>query len=387
MSAGHAVDVLEASGLRVIGHTDLGGQGDCMHVNVTADGYAYVGHMGDSRAGTSVVDVRDPRAPRPVGRVDTPPGTHSHKVQVVDDLLMVNYERNPAEPGATEWQAGVRLFDISERATPRPVGFHPTPGKGVHRMTFWEQPYAWVTGSYTGFSDQFLQIVDVSDPAAPAEVGRWWVPGMRDGERPTWDPARRVALHHAIVRGERAYCGLWDGGMAILDVADLTAPTLLAHLEFGPDSGATHTALPLPGRDLLVVTDECVSDGDAEPHKRVRLVDVADDRAPRVVGMLPVPEGDFVHRGGRYGPHNVHENRPGSFQSGDLVFLTYFNAGLRVYDVSDAASPREIAHCVPAAPPGRPAVQLNDLTVTADGLVFVTDRFSGGLYVMELQGA
>jgi hypothetical protein len=64
------------------------------------------------------------------------------------------------------------------------------------------------------------------------------------------------------------------------------------------------------------------------------------------------------------------------------VFVTYFNAGLRVYDISDPESPRSIAHWVPEAPPGQEAPQINDLLVDADGLIFTTDRFSGGLYVL-----
>lgn len=373
--------------MTIIGHCDLGGQGDGMHVNVTPDGYAYVGHMGDSRVGTSIVDVRDPSAPRLVGRIDTPLGTHAHKVQVVGDLLMVNHERNARET-ADSWSAGVQLYDITDRIAPTPLGFFATPGKGVHRMTFWEEPYAFLAGSDAGYTDQFLQIIDVSDPNAPTEVGRWWPAGMHTagGEQPTWTADRRIAVHHALIRGDRAYCGLWDGGFAILDISDIGSPLLVSTLELGPDSGATHTVLPLPGRDVLVVTDEAVTDGDTEPHKHVYTVDISDETHPRVLARFPVPEGDFVNRGGRFGPHNLHEPRPGSLVSGDIVYLTYFNAGLRVVDVSDAEHPVEVAYCVPEAPPGRPAVQLNDVHVAADGLIYVTDRFTGGLYIVEMNG-
>ena len=75
--------------------------------------------------------------------------------------------------------------------------------------------------------------------------------------------------------------------------------------------------------------------------------------------------------------------RPGSFRSDHIVHATYFNAGLRVYDVSDAAAPREIASFVPPPHGGASTVQLNDLTVTADGRIYVTDRVAGGLYILE----
>jgi hypothetical protein len=378
-------DPVEAHGLRLIGHTDLDGHGDCMLVGV-ADGVAYVGHMGGDRVGTSVVDVSDPTTPRLITQIHTPPGTHSHKVQVVGDLLLVNHERNPREPDAPRWSAGLQLYDVSDPAHPRELSFFPTPGKGVHRMTYWEPPYAWVTGSDEGWSDQFLIVVDLSDPTHPVEAGRWWFPGMHTagGETPTWDPGRRFALHHAVVTGDRAYCGWWDAGLVVLDVSDVRRPRLVSHLDFGAaESGATHTALPLAGRDLLVVTDEAVDEDGAGPQKHIRVVDISEETSPRVVSRFPVPDGAHRGRGGRFGPHNLHEMRPGSYQSDHIVHATYFSAGLRVYDVSDPSAPREVASYVPRPPRGTSTVQLNDLTVTADERIYVTDRTAGGLYILE----
>src|SRR5256885_2196878 len=50
----------DAWNMRLVGQTDLNGHGDCMHVNLK-DHYAFVAHMGESRVGTSVVDIADPR--------------------------------------------------------------------------------------------------------------------------------------------------------------------------------------------------------------------------------------------------------------------------------------------------------------------------------------
>src|SRR5919201_1298831 len=137
----------EACNMRLVGHTDLNGHGDCMHVNLK-DGFAFVAHMGESRIGTSVVHVSDPRQPRVVTQIETPSGTHSHKVQVVDDVLLVNYERNAnLEPEATTWTGGLKVFDVAKPHEPREIAFVPMEGKGVHRMTFWESPYAYMSGS------------------------------------------------------------------------------------------------------------------------------------------------------------------------------------------------------------------------------------------------
>jgi hypothetical protein len=380
--------------MRQVGQTDLNGHGDCMHVNLK-DHYAFVAHMGESRVGTSIVDVSDPRSPRVVNQLETPPGTHSHKVQIVGDILLVNYERSMYEPNAPSWQGGLKVFDVSRPEEPREIAFLEMAGKGVHRMTYWEPPYAYMSGSDDGFLDQFLVIVDLSEPTKPREVGRWWYPGQHvaGGEEMSWTPteghggqagAKRVALHHPLIRGDRAYCGWWDAGLVILDIADRSKPRLVSHLDLGSDSGATHTALPIPGRDILVVTDEQIANECQGLFAQVRIVDISDEANPRLLSEFPRPDGaDFCARGGRYGPHNVHEMRPGSLVDANTIYLTYFNAGLRVVDISDATQPREVAYFVPDAPPGRSSIQFNDVLVGADGLVYVTDRYRGGLYILE----
>jgi hypothetical protein len=170
--------------------------------------------------------------------------------------------------------------------------------------------------------------------------------------------------------------------MVILDTSRVTAPKMVSHLRLDAfESGCTHTALPLLGRDLLVLVDESTEEHCREIPKRARMVDISDETVPRVIATFPVPEGDFCKRGGRFGPHNVHENH--RLVDQNTIYMTYFNAGLRIYDVSDAHSPREIAYYVPDAPPGQEAIQLNDLVVREDGVIFASDRISGGLYVFE----
>jgi len=376
----------QAWNLRVVGHIDFDGTGDCMHVNIK-DGVAFVAHQ---NGGTSIVDVRDPSDPRRVGYLPVPPNTHSHKVQIVGDVLLVNRERRYDEITPEPWLAGLSVFDIHDPFRPREIAYWPCGGRGVHRMTYWEEPYVYVTAGSPDFTGQFLAILDLSNPASPREVGRWWLPGMKNGEedRRSWSQWNAVQLHHGLPRGDRLYCGWWDAGLVILDISNKAAPQLISHVELDKVDGpsvCTHTACPLPGRDVLVVTDECVE----EPPRieyQVRLIDIADEKNPKVVSRLPVPAGDFLTRGGRFGPHNVHEYRPGSYQDGNRVFLAYFNAGVRIYDVRDPADPKEIAYCIPKAPPGSPAIQINDILVDADGMIYATDRLAGGLYIMEMDG-
>jgi hypothetical protein len=385
---------MEASGLGLVGHTDLNGSGDAVGLCVY-DGHVYVGHSGRHGVGTSVVDASDPAAPRVVRQIPADEGTHAHKAAAAGGLLVTPNERNlqwegppfvAPSGGAERWTPGLRIYDVEEPSSPREVGFFHTPGTGVHRMTFVEPPYVFMSASDEGYTEQFLRIVDVSDPSMPREVGRWWYPGMwtGGGERRRFPSDRRYALHHPLIERDLLFGGWWDAGLVILDIADLERPQLVANLNWGPgESGATHTAMPLPGRDLLIVTDECiVPTRDDDIQKQVRLLDVSDPYTPRLLSTLPIPEGDFWERGGRFGPHNAAEFRPHTRLETDRVYVTYFNAGLRVYDLTDPASPTEVAYFVPDPPPGQPAPQTDDVTVDEQGLIYLTDRAGGGLTIL-----
>lgn len=387
----------DAHQMRLVGHTTLGGAGDGMQINIK-DGYAYFGHQ--ARGGTSIIDVRDPRTPTVVGNIPTAPNTHSHKVQVLGDILLVNRERLPAKLGGRmdqRWAAGLSVFDISDPVNPREIAWWPCGARGVHRVSYWEEPYAYVTAGSTEFERQILIVLDLSDPTAPTEVARWWIPGMHHSEHGarTWGPDREVKLHHAIPWGDRLYAGWCDGGLTIHDIAAPTSPQLISHVDLvaldGP-SNNTHSVQPIPGRSAIVATDEAVVPDYCHIHDpegkqfHARILDTTDETAPTVITHFPRPGDEYCYcaRGGRLGPHNIHEMRPGSFDDASLVFMTWFNGGVRVYDISRLDEPVEVAHFVPPAPPGRSAGQLNDVYVDSDGLVYVTERFGGGLYILEL---
>jgi hypothetical protein len=189
-------------------------------------------------------------------------------------------------------------------------------------------------------------------------------------------------VHHAMVHGDRAYVGLWDSGTVILDISDPAHPSTISRLDW-EEGGHTHTCLPLPDRQLVVVTDEAITDGCDGPLHMVRVVDVSEETRPFVRAICPVPEGDFCDRGLRFGAHNLHENRPGSYRSQQVMFVTYFNAGLRVFDLADPDNPTEIAHWIPECPPGQVACQINDVFVGSDHTVYVTDRINGGVYILR----
>jgi hypothetical protein len=124
------------------------------------------------------------------------------------------------------------------------------------------------------------------------------------------------------------------------------------------------------------------------------VIDVRADDNPVPIATMPTPtdRNDYC-RLGNFGPHNLHENRPGSFQSEDMIFATYHDAGVRVFDIRDQYAPKEIASWVPPPPARlidpRPNVAKCAMTcdcyVTRDGLMYVSD-WNAGMHVLQFEG-
>ncbi|MFO0992898.1 MAG: hypothetical protein U1E67_13320 [Hyphomicrobiales bacterium] len=402
--------------LRLIGHSDQGGRPDGVQLMVHR-GFAYVGHMFSK--GFSVIDVSDPRDPKPVNYIAAPENTWNIHLQTHDDLLLVIHAKDMFAAAefqdekayykgalgtkvggdtkqARNWSAGVAVYDISKPAQPRQIGFMPIDGGGAHRIWYVGGRWAYVSALIDGFTDCILLIIDMQDPTKPQEAGRYWLPGMNAaaGETPSWAPTRRYGLHHAIIHRDIAYAAWRDAGMAVIDVKDRSKPKLITHRNWSPPfGGGTHNCLPLPDRDLLIVADEAVLDNQEDGLKLIWVMDNREISNPISISTFPTPaEADYVRKGAHFGPHNIHENRPGSFISSERIFATYQNAGIRVFDIRDQYRPTEIAAFVPPRParlvdprPNRPQViQSCDVFVDKNGLIYSND-YNGGLYILELQ--
>ena len=189
-----------------------------------------------------------------------------------------------------------------------------TEGVGPHRIWYVGGRYAYVSIHYPEFTDQVLAIVDMAEPTRPEVVGKWWIPGMwtGGGETPGWPKGRRYALHHALVAGNLAYAAWRDGGLTVLEIGDPTRPKLLAHRNLDPPfGGGTHSPLPLPDRNLLVLADEANFADCSQGLRHIWLFDVREPTNPVSFATMPVPsEVDYCAKGGNFGPHNLWENRP-----------------------------------------------------------------------------
>src|SRR5262249_31959372 len=120
------------------------------------------------------------------------------------------------------WTAGLAVYDISQPATPRRIGFMPVEGGGIPRIWYVGGRWGYASALLGVFTDYVLITIDMADPTRPRAAGLYWLPGMNlaGGETPAWPASRRYGLHHAIVDGDIAYAAWRDAGMVVIDVAD-----------------------------------------------------------------------------------------------------------------------------------------------------------------------
>lgn len=398
--------------IRHVSYSDQGGRPDGVQVMVNRR-HVYVGHMFSD--GVTILDAADPRRLKPVGFFTAGVNTRTHHLQVADDLMLLanganivamqsydnmrGYFENTLVDSITnrkKFRSGLSIHDISKPAGMKEIAFLEMPGLGINRLWWPGGRYAYVSAHFDGFTDHILCIVDLRDITKPEVVSRWWLPGMHraGGETPAPGTGRRAALHHMITAGDRGY-GAWrDGGLTIHDISDPARPRLLSHINWSPPfPGGTHTPLPLPGRGLAVVADEANAQNCEKGTFHTFVVDVRVPENPVPIATLPTPKDRDYCGVGTFGPHNLHENRPGSFRSEDTIFATYSNAGVRVFDIRDAFAPKEVAFWVPPVPKRlidpRPntalAAKTADIYVTPEGLMYVSD-WNAGLHVLQYEG-
>jgi len=395
---------------KLLAHHDLagfGGMGEGMAIQIASDGrrIMWLAHESAPKNFTGV-DVSDPRNPKLVVQTDLPePFMRSNSLELVGDVMAVAYQTQ--KPG--QKPAGFELFDISVPEKPKSIAHVDASGansRGVHQLWFCDGEYVHLSAGAPDFNpthpqdDQFYRIFDVRNVSKPVEVGRWWLPGTREGDGVP-PPARHqpplldrgFRAHNTNVypqRPDRCYLGYIDAGMFVLDISDKAHPKPICQWDNSPPyTGFTHTVVPMFNRNLLIVTDESTSDNAADWPKLVWILDARDEQHPVPISTCPMPPVDaYRGRGGRFGAHNIHENTPSpcTWHSEDIVIGTFFNGGLRAYDITNPYQPREVGAFVPPAPAKSPvgAIQLNDCFVDERKIVYTVDRFSGGLYILEM---
>ena len=406
----------EMHNMRLLGHDGLAGFGNIgegMAIQQTGDGRRVMWLAHESHKDFTALDVTDPREPSVIIQTDLAhPDMRSNSLAVVGDIMYVAHQT--AKRGLPN--AEMRIYDISKPESPRSIGVFDVTApdsRGVHCLWCVDGEFAHLkttmpdSPARNPADSQFYVSVDVRDPTKPVEVGRWWIPGTLEGDAD--DPPERhtefqggFAAHNINVypqRPDRAYAAFKDGGVVILDISDMAHPKQVSRLDYHPPlPGYTHTVLPLFERELLIVTEESLGWGAKDWPKLVWVMDMRVETNIIMLSSMPVPDpSEFAHVGGRYGAHNIHENPPvpTALISEDLVFGTYFNGGMRVHDTTNPFQPKEVTWFIPEEPEhGKelaallskpiPGMNINDVYVDENRIIYAADRQWGGVYVLEL---
>jgi hypothetical protein len=440
----------EKRDMQLVGHHDLQARSVYQPtINRQGGRYiAYLGHHGGTRMnpltgameknGTSVVDVTNPKQPRYLAHI---PGEEGQGEQGGAQMARVcNGSDLPNAPDDRVYllrsfgNSGHEIWNVTDPAKPVKVLTLLEGLRNTHKSEWeCETGIAYViSGPKDWRTRRMTKIYDLSNPEKPVFI--------RERHGP-------ISLGP---RANRVYFGYGTGRAGVVQIVDreklLNGPKeptdanllypQITRIDLPPDAGA-HTALPLLGmtlpefakqrlppnapvpgeghdhrdgtplgnpqrhRDFLAVVSESLENECEEPRQMVRMIDITYETRPIGASTWTVPEasGNFCDRGGRFGAHSTPEGRTPIYY-GRILFVTFFNAGLRALDIRDPFNVKEIAFYIPAvtanterrclesdATKCKVAIQSNNAEVDDRGYVYIGDRANTGLHIVELTGA
>jgi len=184
-----------------------------------------------------------------------------------------------------------------------------------------------------------------------------------------------------------------NGAHTSWPLGEITVPDFV--IDTGNDTGFTQ-------RDIVVVTSEAGGAFCSEFRHVTFMTDVSNEGRPQSIATAQVPasEGDFCDKGGRFGPHATNEEfGPPFYQK--LVFVSYFNAGVRAFDIRDPYNPVNVAFFIPSITAatdyrcgpyqGNPnvcvrVIQTNNVATDDRGYIYIVDRANTGLHILRIVG-
>jgi hypothetical protein len=311
-------------------------------------------------------DVTDPSDITPVDTVTVDART-VNDVKVSEDGRTCIISRE----GASDRKNGMVILDCSDPTdvsivteyTNRLTG-------GVHNLFIYEDHvYALSNG-------RRYEIINIEDRANPTRV--------TDFELET--PGH--SIHDVWVKDGIAYSSNWDDGVVMVDVGNGVkggSPSNPVEIgRYAYPSGWNHAAFPYrddqTDKHWVIAGDEAFPNGlntenePTIPAGWLHFVDFTDPQNPSEEARYRVPEA---------GSHNY-------WVEGDTLYVAYYNAGLRVVDLSGDLKGnlyeqgREIAHFKPYDPQGRiPNAAMTWGPQPYKGHIFISD-WNSGLWAVEL---
>jgi hypothetical protein len=401
--------------------------------------------------GMSILDVTDPSNPQLLHH-EPPSGTEAsgtQHVQICDGSVLPNADPTKTYLARTNGLLGYEVFDVTDPSNPVFItavaetgyssrGDSSRGDRETHKGQWeCETGIGYFNGTPEGWRvTRLLQVFDLSNPAEPRHIRDFGLDGWQPdaaGEMPEFSVS---GLHQPFVVGNRMYLGYGSGENGVLQIldrdkflngdpnaADPFAPTTanllypqISRLDM-PHYWGVHTAKPIydfpiadyaedrdyASRDLLLIASE--AGGEARRCQGTRdvmfIVDISQEDKPFSISTFQAAEepGDFCNRGGRFGPHSLQDAYHPGFDK-TMVVVSYFNAGIRAFDIRDPFQPVEVAYYVPSVTENTSelcvtidgvehcdvAIQTNNVNIDDRGYIYAVDRSNTGLHILELQG-
>ncbi|QSQ21980.1 hypothetical protein JY651_43705 [Pyxidicoccus parkwayensis] len=387
-----------------------------------------------------IVDISNPRRPKPVGALPTALHATARELRTIPDahtLIVMSTRVSGPDSGAVNHYQIHDITDCRHPVLRQTISFG---GDRPQTLFVWRDPreparfllYASVQPDDA--SEPSLRVFEwmappdgpvTSEPVAtftPATAQRMtafaWpdvvgaMPFTRDGARAepvppfAWPGAKDETLQSVSVSpdGTRVYATDRHGGYHVLDSSRLAnrepctrdsvagdgAPRLclrgLGSLSDvrGDDATARLALSPVPGRPYLVSSGERCGANDCA-WSAGRLLDLSDERHPQPVSRYLVPRGPESRA--------VQGASPPPLVFSNLFVEASGPAGLRVWDIANPLLPMEVGVYVPR-PVARvversrgesPGVGMASSPLLYNGLLYVTDE-DNGLYVLRYKG-
>ncbi|MDA0765438.1 MAG: hypothetical protein O3A87_00490 [Verrucomicrobia bacterium] len=296
----------ELANLPLGGHShDLWAEGD----------YVYVARGED---GVDVINAADKENPYKVATIRPFPGVPNIDIGDVEVVNGIAYMANTVPNGSPTPHVGVFMYDVSNPAAPVEVGriewgagawYHL--GANAHNLHIHENGNT-VQAYVASRTSSAVEVFDVTNPAGPLWLSSIYPPLTIYGTIPGQS-------HEIFVQGNLCFSSWLGAGFAIHDVSNPAFPVLVAHENY---AGAyTYGVYPTDDGQHLLTTDAYTGIG-------LRIWDISTPSNPVLTGSWTSGTGALMH--------NV-------VVKGDYAYLSHFQDGMHVLDISNKAAPTQLA--------------------------------------------
>jgi hypothetical protein len=319
-----------------------------------------------SSPGVQVLDVSDPQAPRLTATLTTP------AMLMPWESLKVNGRRGllaaVSSPGPSG--IGAAFFDLYDVATdcrhPRLLNSLSSDQLSIPANALGHEGN-WAPDGTTYYATGYfvLTAIDVRDTASPRAVFVGSPSPTGHGLSVSADGTRLY-----LAQGGNVAASLVNGapetdvdpnGLVVLDTSEVQQRRLDPQVRrvgslFWKDGGVAQMSVPISydGHPYLLFTDELLQGG-------ARIIDLADDAHPTVASKIKLAiqlpdqaeaRTADTQQNGTFG-YNAHYCSVDRQVDPTVAACSYFESGIRVFDIRDPRHPRELAYYHPPAQVGR----------------------------------